>query len=512
MFDFENLFILDMANNHQGSLEHGLEIINECAAIAKDKSVRVAMKFQFRDLDTFINHESDALVSNKHVARFQSTRLELEDYVRLVEACRDRGLLTMCTPFDEISVDRIVEMQFDIIKVASCSASDWPLLEKVANCGLPAVVSTGGLDISGVDRVVSFFEHKGMDFALMHCVAIYPTPSNMCNLGNIAYFAKRYPNHSIGWSTHEDPSDLHPISVAYSLGARIFERHVGLATDEIELNAYSSTPRQIEDWIDAFLSTRELIGSYVRQTPSAQELRAINDLQRGVFSAQSIDAGELLSASKVRFAFPKSTSSISSGEWNEKLRAASSVGANQPIEVVAECDDRREAIKLIKESIHQVKGLLNLSGVILPSTFETELSHQDGMLNFDKVGTTMITVVNREYCKKVLIQLPAQRHPLHFHKRKDETFIILHGDLTIIVDGVVSKLSAGDQLTVPPGSWHEFYSDNGCVFEEISTTHYKNDSVYREARINELSSEQRKTRVLNWGRFEVVDQIMSTLH
>jgi N-acetylneuraminate synthase len=41
------------------------------------------------------------------------------------------------------------------------------------------------------------------------------------------------------------------------------------------------------------------------------------------------------------------------------------------------------------------------------------------------------------------------------------------------------------------------------VFEEISTTHFQGDSVYRDEAINSLSAEQRKTRVDHWGRFQV---------
>ena len=41
----------------------------------------------------------------------------------------------------------------------------------------------------------------------------------------------------------------------------------------------------------------------------------------------------------------------------------------------------------------------------------------------------LINVINREYCKKVLVQLAGQMHPWHFHKRKEETFLVLWGEL-----------------------------------------------------------------------------------
>ena len=50
------------------------------------------------------------------------------------------------------------------------------------------------------------------------------------------------------WSTHEDPNDCNAVKVAYALGGRMFERHVGVATDTVKLNAYSSTPAQADNW------------------------------------------------------------------------------------------------------------------------------------------------------------------------------------------------------------------------------------------------------------------------
>src|SRR5262245_21219520 len=168
---FRNLFVLDLANNHQGSVEHGLEVIRQHAEVVRKHDVRAAIKFQFRDLETFIHpaHKQDS--SNKHIHRFVSTRLSRDDYQRLFDEVRRQGLHTMCTPFDEASVDLITEMGFDMVKIASCSARDWPLIESVAESSLPVVFSTGGLSVSDVDNLVVFAEHRALEFALMHCVS-----------------------------------------------------------------------------------------------------------------------------------------------------------------------------------------------------------------------------------------------------------------------------------------------------------------------------------------------------
>ena len=189
-FDFENLFTLEMANNHQGSVAHGKKIIQEMGKIAKKHNVRTAIKFQFRHIDTFIHPDYLKDTSNKHVSRFLSTRLTKEQFEELIQEARKNGLLTMSTPFDEASVE---------------------MLEK--------------MDI---------------DFAIQHCVAIYPTPNNEQQLNQVEAICDRYPHLTVGFSTHEDGDNYEPIQVAYAKGARIFERHVGVETAKIKLNAYKS--------------------------------------------------------------------------------------------------------------------------------------------------------------------------------------------------------------------------------------------------------------------------------
>ena len=49
------LYIFEMANNHQGSVDHAKKIIDDYADLAKRKNLNAGIKLQFRNLDTFIN-------------------------------------------------------------------------------------------------------------------------------------------------------------------------------------------------------------------------------------------------------------------------------------------------------------------------------------------------------------------------------------------------------------------------------------------------------------------------
>ena len=105
-------------------------------------------------------------------------------------------------------------------------------------------------------------------------------------------------------------------------------------------------------------------------------------------------------------------------------------------------------------------------------------------------------IVNRGYCKKLIAILPRQKHPYHYHKQK--RLQLLSGDLEVEVDGQQIALRPGDTILVEPGCWHKFQSQNGAIFEEISTTHYNNDSYYEDQRIARLPREVRKTELQNW--------------
>src|SRR5688572_8347705 len=103
---FEDLFIFEMANNHQGDVEHGVAIIRAVGEVVRRHGVKAAVKFQYRDLDTFIHPAFRDRSDVAHIPRFLSTRLAEDEFRRLVAETHEQGLISMCTPFDEVSVER----------------------------------------------------------------------------------------------------------------------------------------------------------------------------------------------------------------------------------------------------------------------------------------------------------------------------------------------------------------------------------------------------------------------
>ena len=132
-------YIFEMANNHMGSVEHGKRIIDEFSTIAKHYGMNAAMKLQFRQLDTFI--QKDFLDSDlKYVKRFKETKLTQSQFKELVDYTAKKGLKTCSTAFDNESVPWFKELDISVVKVASCSIDDWPLLEEVSNINKKIII------------------------------------------------------------------------------------------------------------------------------------------------------------------------------------------------------------------------------------------------------------------------------------------------------------------------------------------------------------------------------------
>lgn len=493
----EPLFILEMANNHMGDVDHGIKIIRSMGEVIRKFPFRFAFKLQYRDLDTFIHPSKKGRDDIKYIKRFSETKLSRDQFMQLVNEMRNNGFLTMATPFDEASVDLIESQDLDIVKIASCSFTDWPLLERVVCSDRPIIASTAGASLEDIDRVVSFFSHRNKEFAIMHCVGEYPTPDDHMNLSQVEFLRNRYPGVRIGFSTHENPDNCDIVKLAIAKGAVVFEKHVGLPTEKYSLNEYSASPQQVEKWLQAAQTAILLCGTGDRRLlTNPSETESLRSLRRGVFARRPIQKGETLHRKDVYFAFPPDENQFTANDWSKYVQCTASFdipadGAVSPAN--ASLHDQREKVWDIVQS---VKKLLSESGITFPGRTELEISHHYGIDRFWESGLTMLTVVNRAYCKKLLIILPGQHHPEQYHNQKEETFHVLYGTLQLELDGKPYTCQPGDVITVDPGVRHAFQSTNGAVIEEISSTHLIKDSFYSDPAINE--NQNRKTLLSYW--------------
>ena len=197
---------------------------------------------------------------------------------------------------------------------------------------------------------------------------------------------------------------------------------------------------------------------------------------------------------------PYQDGQLESGHWDPKIEVNTDIDPGEIILNSTLNSPKKPDYLVIKKAVHEVKAMLNEAKIALNSDFVVEYSHHYGIPNFRKTGAVIIECVNREYCKKLIVQLPGQYHPTHFHALKEETFQVLYGTLHADVDGHEHILLPGETLLIQPGVWHSFWSDGGTIFEEVSTTHHNGDSTYRDPTINAMERHERKSIVDHWGR------------
>jgi len=495
----KKLVVFEMANNHMGDVGHGERIIEEFSKI-KDKhpEFTYGMKFQFRDLDTFIHPAYKDRLDIKYVKRFQGTKLTDEEFTRLKELAEERGFTPICTGFDEASIDKIEEMRFPVIKIASCSFTDWPLLNRIAETTVPLIASTAGATLEEIDNVVAFFLNRKKDLTLMHCVGEYPTTEENLQLNQIKLFKERYAGVRVGYSTHEDPNTFDLAPIALGLGAEVFEKHVGVPTEEYENNVYSVNPSQLDCWLGNLARGEKACGlTEGRHKATDKELSDLRTFKRGVFFKRDVGANETLTREDVFYAFPCSPKQLLANDMSKYAKYATKMEQKSMHGVLGFEVNHSNLRKDILKIRNEVKQLVLDSKVIVPKDAPLEISHHYGMENFYKTGLCMVTVVNEGYCKKLLISLPNQEHPTQWHKKKTETFVVLHGEIILYLDGVCSTLKPGEIVTIHPGVTHRFIGGpEGSVIEEISTTHFIDDSYYEDGSISQ--NKNRKTMVTHW--------------
>jgi sialic acid synthase SpsE/mannose-6-phosphate isomerase-like protein (cupin superfamily) len=488
------LVILEIANNHMGDFGHAKKIINSFSKLKKkySKKIDFAFKFQFRDLNTFIN-QNYAYYNKKSVERFESTKLSSYQWSKIINYTRKKFKI-ICTAFDELSVKKINKFKFHYLKIASCSMNDWPLIETVSRINkLPIICSLGGASLNDIRKTISFFSNKNINVKYLYCVAKYPTEKQNLNLTYFKYLRDIYGEKICGFSTHERPNETMTGAIAYTLGARIFEKHVNINNTKYKMNDYSATPKQLDIWLKNILEAKIINGLLInRENFLKQEKINLRNFQRGVYLKPNkiLKTNEKVTLDKIDIKFPNKTGQLVANDLSKfkTFIVKKKIYSSKPIlcKDLKVVDMRFEIEKIRNKVLDQIDH----AKIIVNNSKKIEISYHYGLENFYKFGLCMITIVNKNYCKKLLFLFKGQKHPAQYHKKKTETFEVLFGDLILItkLNGKSKKriLKSGDIYTIQKKEIHEFTtnSKNGCIIEEISTRSIRSDSYYLDKKIN----------------------------
>lgn len=336
---FENLFVLELANNHWGRVERGLKIIRDHAAVVRYNNVKAAIKLQFRDVNEFIHPEFKGNTELRYVKKTEDTRLSGEDFGRMVEEIKNLGCIPMATPFDEASVDLCVDFDMPLIKIASSDMNDWVLIEKIASTRRPAIVSTGGASEKDLDDLVHFFEKRDIPLAINHCVSLYPSEDSELELDQIDYLKSRYQNHVVGLSTHEYNDWHSSMLISYGKGARTWERHIDIDYEGVAVSSYCSLPHQCDAWFKAFHKAKEFCGgrSQSRRVISKKETEYLDALVRGVYARYELEPGYVFNKDNIErdfyLAIPLRKGQLSCREVMNGEKLLNGIKADEPLTI-----------------------------------------------------------------------------------------------------------------------------------------------------------------------------------
>jgi N-acetylneuraminate synthase len=293
----------------------------------------------------------------RYVKKTLETRLTDEDLATLVRAIRQAGFTATATPFDERSVDLCVELGIPIIKLASSDLNDWVLIEKIAKTKKPVVVSTGGSSLKDVDDIVTFFANRNIPLGINHCVSLYPTEDSELELNQIDFLRNRYPDNTIGFSSHEYSNWSNSMFIAYAKGARMFERHIDIQTEGVKVSPYCSLPHQVDEWFRAFHKAKEMCGApgTQKRIPPKKEIEYLDALVRGVYAKADLPEGHCLMDNDVYLAIPLQKGQLSCRELMRGEMLLKAVQRDAPIKI-DDIESPYSQIPSLKKTIYQ-RGL-----------------------------------------------------------------------------------------------------------------------------------------------------------
>ncbi len=216
------LVIAEIGINHGGDLSVAKDMVRLAAQsgceIVKHQTHFVADEMTDEAKDIF---PPNADVSIWHV--MERCALSGDDELELMRYTQELGMIYISTPFSRKAADFLNEAGVPAFKIGSGEADNLPLVRHIARFGKPIILSTGMQSIDSMRRTVAILEESGVDYALLECTNLYPSPPEIVSLRGVTDLKEAFPKAVVGFSDHSIGPEMALASVA--LGACILERH-----------------------------------------------------------------------------------------------------------------------------------------------------------------------------------------------------------------------------------------------------------------------------------------------
>jgi len=289
----ERVFIIAEAGiNHDGDIGRAHELVAAAADAGAD-----AIKFQTHLAEAEMLNVSDTAVYLNESLFALIKRLELtyEQHVALREHAARRGLIFLSTPFSREAVDLLERVGVPAYKIGSGELTNLPLLEHVARCKRPILVSTGMSDYDEVAATVRFLRSRQAEFALFQCTTQYPAPPEMMHLGVIRRYTEAF-GVPVGLSDHSEGNYMSFAAVA--LGARMLERHFTISRSWPGPDQQASLePAELADLVRGVRRIERGLDDLKEASPPERELQQL--FRESVVALRPVPAGEVLTREAV---------------------------------------------------------------------------------------------------------------------------------------------------------------------------------------------------------------------
>lgn len=286
--------------NHDGILDRALQLVDAAADAGAD-----AVKFQIFDVDRLVavgtakaayqrRAEGGSETQDEMLRRLQLDRRSFET---IAEHARARSVAFLASPFDEESVDILVELGVPAIKIASPDLVNLPLVAYAAATRLPLILSTGMADLEETRVAVEVARTAAAEeLVVLHCVSAYPARVDDANLAAMATIEAAL-DVPVGFSDHTLGTAV--AVAATALGACLVEKHLTLdrAAPGPD-HAASLEPAELADLVAACRAAAAAVGDGIKR-PVAAELENIAATRRSVAAADDLPAGSVLTRSSL---------------------------------------------------------------------------------------------------------------------------------------------------------------------------------------------------------------------
>ncbi|WP_332746014.1 N-acetylneuraminate synthase family protein [Hydrogenophaga sp.] len=216
------LVVAEIGINHGGSLD-----VAKGMVLAAHRAGCEMVKHQTHFVDDEMTDEAKQIFppnADKSIWDvMEECALSKDDEISLKTYAESLGMIYISTPFSRAAADFLNDIGVSAFKIGSGECNHVPLIRHIASFGKPIIMSTGMQTIDGMRPSVKALDDAGVEYALLECTNLYPSPPEIVSLQGITELRNAFPRAVIGFSDHSIGPEMAISAVA--LGACILERH-----------------------------------------------------------------------------------------------------------------------------------------------------------------------------------------------------------------------------------------------------------------------------------------------